>query len=402
MSATETEFRTVALTVLRRRVGVSPDVNDVKLATTRAYEDIAGVLKPLIGDTGFEALSSRALHLAQMKQATPSPLPAKTRLPAAFDAWLTQLDEPDAVEVASATFASLAFLLTAFVGETLTLRLLRQAWPDGFPSERPAMKPHQVMADLREANQNLVIANLRSQTLAEDVGDLYAEATELIEAKDQFFQLVSHELRTPMTSINGWAAVIGASKNPETVAEAIRSIASSAAVQTKLVNDLLDISRIMMRKFDVSLEDLDLGTVARDAASAAHPLAMMKRVSLHLNVVDSVMIKGDAVRLRQLLDNLLSNALKFTNEGGEILVTVSRDGRDAVLAVRDDGEGIAGDFLPLVFKQHAQASAGRFGGLGLGLAIVEHIVQMHGGSVVAESDGIGKGATFTVRLPATL
>lgn len=256
-----------------------------------------------------------------------------------------------------------------------------------------------VMGDLREANGHLVLANLRSQELASEVRRLYEEATSAIEAKDAFFEQVSHELRTPMTSISGWASLLGIQADPETISEAARAIAGSAAIQAKLVNDLLDVSRIMTRKFDVTLIETDLRKTVDEAVIAMRPAAMAKGISLSLSGEQGILIDGDPLRLRQVLDNLLSNAVKFTHTDGVIHVSVTRAGRDAVLEVRDNGEGILPDFLPHVFKRHAQAASGRFGGLGLGLAIVKHIVELHGGTVVAESAGPGSGATFTVRIP---
>jgi signal transduction histidine kinase len=257
-----------------------------------------------------------------------------------------------------------------------------------------------VMRDLREANENLVLANLKSQALAREVGLLYEEATETIQAKDAFFAQVSHELRTPLTSISGWASLLGVNPDPTTISEAARSIASSAAVQAKLVNDLLDVSRIMMRKFAISTKEIELQRVAEEAVTAIRPLAAAKNITLRMNGADAVRVDGDAIRLRQVLDNILSNALKFTPPGGVIEATVTLLDSDAVMQVRDEGEGIASHFLPHVFERHSQAASGRFGGLGLGLAIAKHIVELHGGTVAAESEGVGKGATFTIRLPA--
>lgn len=256
-----------------------------------------------------------------------------------------------------------------------------------------------VMGDLREANGHLVLANLRSQELANEVRRLYEEATSANEAKDAFFEQVSHELRTPMTSISGWASLLGIHTDPGTISEAARAIAGSAALQAKLVADLLDMSRIMTRKFEVDPVETDLWKVVDEAMTAMRPAAMTKGISLKLSGEQPMLIDGDPLRLRQVLDNLLSNAVKFTHTGGAIDVLVTRAGPDAVVEVRDNGEGIPADFLPHVFKHHSQAASGRFGGLGLGLAIVKHIVELHGGTVVAESEGSGKGATFTVRIP---
>jgi signal transduction histidine kinase len=256
-----------------------------------------------------------------------------------------------------------------------------------------------LMASLQEANGHLVVANLRSQTLAEQMNQLYEEARTAIEAKDEFFSLISHELRTPLTSITGWAALLERNPDFPTVAEAARSIATSASLQAKLIDDLLDVSRIMTGKFAITEAKIDLRAVVDDTVSGMRPMAVAKGISLRTTVQQSVIINGDPPRLRQVITNLLSNAVKFTPAGGLIETSLRRDGSFAVVDVRDTGEGISSDFLPYVFDRRAQATARRFAGLGLGLAIVKHIVELHGGSIAAASEGEGKGATFTIRIP---
>jgi signal transduction histidine kinase len=256
-----------------------------------------------------------------------------------------------------------------------------------------------LMDALREANEHLIIANLRSEALAEQMSQLYQEAKTAIQAKDDFFALISHELRTPLTSITGWASLLERDPNSATVAEAARSIASSAALQAQLVDDLLDVSRIMTGKFEITREEIDLKKVVDDAVSAMHPVAAGKGVSLRTKAQQSIIIRGDAGRLRQVIGNLLSNAVKFTPAGGLVEISLVLAGSFAVVEVCDTGEGIPSNFLPYVFERLSQATAKRFAGLGLGLAIVKHIVELHGGSIAAASQGQGKGATFTIRIP---
>lgn len=258
-----------------------------------------------------------------------------------------------------------------------------------------------LMTALREANGHLVAANLRSQALAEQMNQLYEEARSAIQAKDDFFSAISHELRTPLTSITGWAALLADSPDAETIAEAARSIASSAALQAQLIDDLLDVSRIMTNKFAITEAKMDLRDVVDDSVSGMRPLAVVKNISLRKKVQQSVVINGDAARLRQVLINLLANAIKFTPAGGLIEVRLSSDKSFAVIEVSDTGEGIAASFLPYVFERRSQATERRFAGLGLGLAIVKHIVELHHGSVAVASEGEGKGATFTVRIPCS-
>ena len=260
------------------------------------------------------------------------------------------------------------------------------------------LKLQTVMGDLQEANEHLVVANIRSLALAQELAQLYEEATSTIQAKDDFFAQVSHELRNPLTSISGWAHLLEKNPNPATITEAARSIAKSAAIQAQLVNDLLDVSRIMAARFAISIAEIDFLTVVDDAATALRPVAAAKNVSLQMTAEHSIVVAGDATRLRQVVDNLFSNAVKFTPAGGVIDVSLTMDGSHAVFELSDTGEGIPPHFLPRVFERHAQADASS-GGLGLGLAIVKYIVELHGGSVEAASEGVGKGAKFTVRIP---
>lgn len=256
-----------------------------------------------------------------------------------------------------------------------------------------------LMVALREANGHLVVANLRSQTLADQMNQLYEDAKAAIQAKDEFFAMISHELRTPLTSITGWAALLERTSDAATIAEAARAIASSAKLQARLIDDLLDVSRIMTGKFAIAEANTDLHAVVDETARGMRPAAAAQGVSLRTTLEQSVNVNGDAARLHQVVANLLSNAIKFTPAGGLIEIRLMRDGSFAVVEVCDTGEGISRQFLPYVFERRAQATSRRFAGLGLGLAIVKHIVELHGGTVAAASQGEGKGATFTVRIP---
>ena len=259
-----------------------------------------------------------------------------------------------------------------------------------------------LMEALREANGHLVMANLRSQSLAEQMNQLYEEARSAVQAKDDFFSAISHELRTPLTSITGWAAVLLMdSPDAETISEAARSIASSAALQAQLIDDLLDVSRIMTNKFAITETKVDLRDVIDESVSGMRPIAAAKDLSLRKQVEESVVVEGDPARLRQVITNLLTNSIKFTPAGGLIETRLSRDGSFGVIEVSDTGEGISAAFLPYVFERRAQATEKRFAGLGLGLAIVKHIIELHHGVVEVRSEGEGKGATFTIRIPCT-
>ena len=256
-----------------------------------------------------------------------------------------------------------------------------------------------LMAALREANGHLIAANLRSQVLAEEMNQLYEAATSAIQAKDEFFTVISHELRTPLTSITGWAELLQMDPDAATISEAARSIASSAALQAQLIDDLLDVSRIMTNKFAIQKANIDLREVINDCVSGMRPLAASKEISLRTAMLQSVIVDGDAGRMRQVVTNLVANAVKFTPTGGLIETRLLRDGDFALIEVSDTGEGISAHFLPHVFDRRSQANERRFSGLGLGLSIVKHIVELHGGSVSAMSEGAGRGATFSVRIP---
>jgi signal transduction histidine kinase len=244
----------------------------------------------------------------------------------------------------------------------------------------------------------------RRAALAVDNARLYREAQEANRAKDEFLANLSHELRTPMTAILGWAHLLQLEGvEEEQKAIGIQTIRQSGQAQAKLIDELLDVSRIVTGKLHLNPAPLDLCQVVRAAVSAIGPAADAKRqtVTLHLSV-DSLPTTGDAARLQQVFWNLLSNAVKFTPPGGSIGITVAQtDAAMATVTVSDSGEGIPRAFLPLVFERFKQAATVTKGrtGLGLGLAIAKDLVELHGGTIAAESAGVGRGSTFRVALP---
>jgi len=230
----------------------------------------------------------------------------------------------------------------------------------------------------------------------------------LVEAnriKDEFLATLSHELRTPLNAILGWSRLLKSSTlRPGMLERALEAIDRNARAQAQLVDDLLDVSRVISGQLAVKHEPVNLRAVISDAIDAVRPSLTDKAVKLRMSVANDadVVIDGDADRLRQVMLNLLSNAVKFTPPGGEIDVEVRRAPKMIEIVVRDTGMGIAQEFLPHVFDRFRQADSApsrRFGGLGLGLAIVRHMVEAHGGSVSADSQGPGTGAQFIVRLP---
>lgn len=230
------------------------------------------------------------------------------------------------------------------------------------------------------------------------------EAEHANRLKDEFLATVSHELRTPLNAIFGWSQVLLSHKPDEaTASRAIRTIESNARAQIQLTNDLMDVSRIITGKLRLEIKRFVLAAVVEAAMEAIVPAVNGKRLTLDARVDPrAIEMDGDPERLQQVIWNLLSNAVKFTPPGGRIMVTLGHEQDAATLVVSDTGQGIAPSFLPHVFdrlRQFDGSSTREHTGLGLGLSIVRHIVEMHGGTVSAESPGLERGATFTVRLP---
>ncbi len=223
-------------------------------------------------------------------------------------------------------------------------------------------------------------------------------------AKDEFLATVSHELRNPLNAILGWTRMLRAGKlDGERARRALETVERNASIQASLVEDILDVSRIITGKLMLEVSAVDLGAVVTAALDTVRLAADAKQITVTLALDDGIALgAGDPARLQQVVWNLLSNAIKFTPPGGTVAVRALRDGADVMLSVADDGLGIDAAFLPFVFDRFRQAdstSTRAHGGLGLGLAIVRHLVELHGGSVSVASDGVGRGATFSVRLP---
>jgi signal transduction histidine kinase/ActR/RegA family two-component response regulator len=220
--------------------------------------------------------------------------------------------------------------------------------------------------------------------------------------KDEFLATMSHELRTPLNAILGWAAMLRTRADVD-VRKAVETIERNARAQVRLIEEILDISRIMTGKLRLELQPIDLASVLRAAVDVVSPSALAKGIRLETRVeVDPCPFYGDAGRLQQVLWNLLSNAVKFTPKGGRVTIGLARAGSEVELMVEDTGRGIRQDFLPVMFQRFRQADSSTTrteGGLGIGLAIVGHLVELHGGVVTANSAGEGRGATFSIRLP---
>jgi PAS domain S-box-containing protein len=230
------------------------------------------------------------------------------------------------------------------------------------------------------------------------------QAEEATRLKDEFLANLSHELRTPMNAIIGWTHLLKSGRLDDSQRQrALESIDRGARSQAKLIEDLLDVSRIVSGKLSVSMTPVDLKAVVDAAIESQRPAAQAKGVAIEVaDAPADVTVLGDVGRLQQVFLNILSNAVKFTSAGGRIEVSVRRTPTEAEVSIADTGEGIAAEFLPYVFDRFRQAdgtSTRTHMGLGLGLAIVRHVVELHGGSAFAASAGVGQGATFTVRVP---
>jgi signal transduction histidine kinase/ActR/RegA family two-component response regulator len=229
------------------------------------------------------------------------------------------------------------------------------------------------------------------------------QAEHLSGMKDEFLATLSHELRTPLNAILGWAAMLQRGvKDEATLRRGLETIERNARAQGQLIDDLLDMSRIVSGTLRLDVQRIDLAKVIEAAFGTVQPAVLAKQIALRSELAVDIEVQGDPGRLQQVLWNLLSNAVKFTPSGGTVTVALVREGPDALIRVSDSGIGIAPDFLPHVFDRFRQQDASitrRHGGLGLGLAIVRQLVELHGGTIAVESAGENSGTTFTLRLP---
>ena len=239
--------------------------------------------------------------------------------------------------------------------------------------------------------------------LALDRIRLYREAQEANRLKDEFLSTLSHELRTPLNAVFGWARILRMRQLDQNTAHAVEVIERNAEAQIRLIEDVLDVSRIIAGKMTISMEPLNIGEVLAATIEGLRPATQAKGVRLEAHLDPEVAaVRADPHRLQQVFWNVLSNALKFTRPDGLITVTLRSANGSAEIQIADTGVGIRPDVLPFVFDRFRQADSSTtrsHGGLGLGLAIVRHLVELHGGTVAADSPGEGRGATFTIRLP---
>jgi signal transduction histidine kinase/CheY-like chemotaxis protein len=267
-------------------------------------------------------------------------------------------------------------------------------------------------ADVRRAQGNLAVARQSAEAAAELAAKLDAARADLqgavsiaetaTRARDDFLATMSHELRTPLTSIIGWVQLLREEQDPVLIREALETIDRNARSQSRLIEDILDFSRINAGKLRLDIRSVDPAVFVTAALDVLRPTAEAKGVELDTIIAaDSGPVFGDPDRLQQVVWNLIANAVKFTPAGGKVTVRAEQADGQCRITVADSGEGISPEFLPFVFDRFSQAdssSTRQHGGLGLGLGIVKHLVELHGGNVQAFSGGVKKGATFVVRL----
>jgi signal transduction histidine kinase/CheY-like chemotaxis protein len=260
-----------------------------------------------------------------------------------------------------------------------------------------------VVVTFRDETEHREEEKHRQELLAREQ-EARKEAEAASRTKDEFLATLSHELRTPLNAIVGWAHLLRSGQlDAPTAARAVETIDRNAKAQNQLISDILDVSRIVTGKLRLSMEPIQPGPAVEAALDTVRPAAEAKEIELASSLDPAAgPVLADPNRLQQVVWNLMFNAIKFTPRGGRVQARVSRvDGR-VEIAVEDSGPGISPDFLPHVFERFRQgdsSSTRRHGGLGLGLSIVKHLVELHGGTVEADSPGVGQGATFTVKLP---
>jgi signal transduction histidine kinase/AmiR/NasT family two-component response regulator len=262
----------------------------------------------------------------------------------------------------------------------------------------------QVLAELREANERLVTAGVRMQELADEAQRARDEAEAANHAKDEFLAVLSHELRTPLNAILGWTHMLRHTALTGPAADrALDIIERNAKLQSQIIADLLQVSQIISGKLRLEIEAVDLASLLSAGIDALRPAASGKAITLESHIEPDVPpVLADAARVQQVIWNVLSNAIKFTSREGHIDLTLKQDGSAAEISIKDDGVGIEPDLLPHVFERFRQGDGSSqrvFGGLGLGLAIVRQLMELHGGTARGESAGTGCGSTFTLRFP---
>ncbi len=257
--------------------------------------------------------------------------------------------------------------------------------------------------EFSESEKRLALTLASQLAVAYENARLHAEAESANRLKDEFLAVLSHELRTPLNAIVGWAGLMRNGLDPSRQTHALDTIVRNSKMLGRMVEDILDASRMITGKLRLEFVPCDFALAVRSAADALHPTANAKRVNLEVKLpAIGTVIMGDSTRLQQVVWNLVSNAIKFTPENGRISVILKRSSNQVKLYVSDSGQGITKEFLPFIFERFRQADSSSTranGGLGLGLSLVRHLIDLHGGTISADSGGRNMGSTFVVTLP---
>ena len=305
-----------------------------------------------------------------------------------------------------ALFATVIIILYTRLGILMPLAELGRQVAGITRGIRPSRYGKVTTNEVAEMGEALVLADAEKRQLLENERIARNEAERASQLKDEFLATLSHELRTPLNAILGWSQLIlSGNMKQEDIHQGLETIERNARAQNKLIEDLLEMSSIISGKVRLDMQRLDLANLVDAAIESVKPTAQAKGIFLQKTIDRRVSpVAGDSNRLQQIFWNLLSNAIKFTPKGGKIEIIVEQIGSYIEIGIHDSGLGISTDFMPYVFDRFRQADASltrQYGGLGLGLAIVKQLVELHGGTVRAESAGAGKGASFIVILPLT-
>ena len=275
--------------------------------------------------------------------------------------------------------------------------LLHLAW-----SLSPHVEPGLTLALATDISERVALTLQREQLLEREQAARVA-AERISRSKDEFIAVLSHELRTPLNAILSWVHVLKHPEGGHNLVRGLDAIARNAETQRRLISDILDVSRMDLGKLRLELESVDVAELVSSAVTTLGALMRDKSLTTQVDVAQATRpLTADPSRLQQIIWNLLSNAIKFSTPGGQITVLLQQDDAGLTLTVQDQGQGIKPEFLPYLFDRFTQSdsSSNRYhGGLGLGLSIVKQLVELHSGTITASSDGVGQGATFTVRLP---
>ena len=359
----------------------------------------------LLAAQGFERTMRERFHRVNASDNTPCGIALRNGAHSFVDFDVPQSEDPDdsmRMHVEAGYLSGQSTLLLTRSGRRIGM--VSTHWHEHHrPSERELrfldLLARQA-ADLIEQRQTVAE---REQLLAREQA-ARVEADRANRVKDEFLAVLSHELRSPLNPILGWSKLLQHGKlDAAKTQQALQTIERNAKLQAELIEDLLDVSRILQGKLNLNVSSINLSSTIRAAMETVRLAAEAKAINLEASFEpDSPLVQGDSTRLQQVIWNLLSNAVKFTPAGGQVNIRLECLDSCAQMTISDTGQGIEPEFLPYVFEYFRQANATttrKFGGLGLGLAIVRHLVELHGGTVAVESLGVGSGATFTVRLP---